>query len=192
MPPTAYRLTQSLAAERPSRWDIQARYAMRIPAERVQLPAGTWLLALPPADSDYPHPPHYRLADGRVVAIPEPLTPELAVPLTDPQALTALARLTVDDFGICSGLPSPYLQEPALLEPDPAEVTPLSCAEVTWREEQSLLINTQVAAVAAQYAYDLVVRRTLNQFATYLNLEPPTARALLLTSTNLARFGLPV
>jgi hypothetical protein len=84
MPPTAYRLTQSLAAERPSRWVIQVRCAMRIPAESVQQPAGTWLLTLPPADSDYPHPPHCRLTDGRVVAIPEPLTPELAVPLTDP------------------------------------------------------------------------------------------------------------
>ena len=105
--------------------------------------------------------------------------------------LTELARLRVDDFGLCSGLPSPYLQEPALLEPDPVEATSLSCAELTWREEQSLLINTQVAAVAAQYVYDLVVRRTLHQFATYLNLEPPTARSLLLTSTNLAQFGLP-
>jgi hypothetical protein len=102
--------------------------------------------------------------------------------------LTDLARLRVDDFGLCSGLPSPYLQEPALLEPDPVAVTSLSCAELTWREEQSLLINTQVAAVAAQYVYDLVIRRTLNQFATYLNLEPPTMHSLLLTSTNLARF----
>ena len=106
MPPTAYRLTQPLAAHRPSRWDIQARYAMHIPAESVQLPAGTWLLALPPADSDYPHPPHYRLADGRVVAIPEPLTSELAVPLTDPQALTALAayrpleQALAEDWGL--------------------------------------------------------------------------------------------
>jgi hypothetical protein len=106
MPPNAYRLTQPLTAERPSRWDIQARCAMRIPAESVQLPAGTWLLVLPPADSDYPHAPHYRLADGRVVAIPEPLTPELAVPLTDPQALAALAafrpleQALAEDWGL--------------------------------------------------------------------------------------------
>jgi hypothetical protein len=58
MPPTAYRLTQPLTVERPSRWDIQARCAMRMPAESVQLPAGTWLLALPPADGDYSHAPH--------------------------------------------------------------------------------------------------------------------------------------
>jgi hypothetical protein len=57
MPPTAYRLIKPLAAERPSRWDIQARCAIRFPAESVQLPAGTWLLELPPADSNHPHPP---------------------------------------------------------------------------------------------------------------------------------------
>jgi hypothetical protein len=67
----------------------------------------------------------------------------------------------------------------------------LSCADLTLREEQSLLINTQVAAVAAQYVYDLIVRRTLQQFATYLNLEPPVMSSLLLTSTNLARFSPP-
>jgi PRTRC genetic system ThiF family protein len=111
--------------------------------------------------------------------------------------LTDLAQLTVDGFGLCRGLPSPYLQEPGLLESDPVDASPpfngaLSCAELTWREEQSLLINTQVAAVAAQYVYDLVVRRALHQFATYLNLEPPTMRSLLLTLTNLDRFGLPV
>jgi hypothetical protein len=103
MTPTAYRLIKSLAAERPSRWDIQARCAIRFPVESVQLPAGTWLLELSPADSDYPHAPHYRLADGRVVAIPEPLTPELVVPLSDVQALATLARLPMGDFGICRG-----------------------------------------------------------------------------------------
>jgi hypothetical protein len=90
MTPTAYTLTQPLTAQRPTRWDAQARYAIHQPDETIALPAGTWLLELPPAGSDYPHPPHYRLADGRVVAIPEPISPELAVPLTDPQALLAL------------------------------------------------------------------------------------------------------
>jgi PRTRC genetic system ThiF family protein len=105
--------------------------------------------------------------------------------------LTDLSQMRVDELGLCNGLPSPYLQEPGLLEPDPIVETPLSCADLTLREEQSLLINTQVAAVAAQYAYDLIVRRTLQQFATYLNLEPPVMSSLLLTSTNLARFSPP-
>lgn len=109
----------------------------------------------------------------------------LAGNLTDP------ARIVVDELGLCSGLPSPYLQEPELLQPDPIAETPLSCADLTLREEQSLLINTQVAAVAAQYVYDLVIRRSLGQYATYLNLEPPVMNSLVLTPTNLARFKKP-
>jgi len=65
MTPTAYRLTQPLAAERPTRWDIQARYAMRIPAESVQLPAGTRLLELPPAGNGRRLPPRPPLPAGR-------------------------------------------------------------------------------------------------------------------------------
>jgi PRTRC genetic system ThiF family protein len=103
--------------------------------------------------------------------------------LTDP------SQMQVDALGVCNGLPSPYLQEPGLLEPDPIDSNPLSCADLTLREEQSLLINSQVAAVAAQYIYDLVIRRTLWQYATYLNLEPPTMSSRLLTPTNLALWG---
>ena len=103
--------------------------------------------------------------------------------------LTDLSQLTVDELGVCNGLPSPYLQEPGLLEPDPVDETPLSCADLTLREEQSLLINSQVAAVAAQYVYDLVIRRTLWQYATYLNLEPPTMSSRLLTPATLALWG---
>jgi PRTRC genetic system ThiF family protein len=103
--------------------------------------------------------------------------------LTDP------GQIQVDALGVCNGLPSPYLQEPGLLEPDPIDSNPLSCADLTLREEQSLLINSQVAAVAAQYLYDLVIRCTLWQCATYLNLEPPTMSSRLLTPTNLALWG---
>jgi PRTRC genetic system ThiF family protein len=102
---------------------------------------------------------------------------------------TDLSRLAVDELGVCNGLPSPYVQEPGLLEPDPVDETSLSCADLTLREEQSLLINAQVAAVAAQYVYDLVIRRTLWQYATYLNLEPPAMNSRLLTPTNLALWG---
>jgi hypothetical protein len=102
--------------------------------------------------------------------------------------LTDLDRLSVDKLGLCTGLPSPYVQEPGLLEPDPVEETPLSCAGLTLREEQSLLINGQVAAVAAQCVYDLVVTRTVRQYAVYFNLEPPTMVSKLLTRSALARF----
>jgi PRTRC genetic system ThiF family protein len=71
--------------------------------------------------------------------------------------LTNLDQLRLDRLGLCTGLPSPYVQEPGLLEPEPEDEPALSCAHLTLREEQSLLINAQVAAVAAQLVYDLVV-----------------------------------
>jgi hypothetical protein len=68
------------------------------------------------------------------------------------------------------------------------EETPLSCADLTLREEQSLLINAQVAAVAAQCVYDLVVSRTVCQYSVYFNLEPPTTVSKLLTKSAVAWF----
>jgi PRTRC genetic system ThiF family protein len=102
--------------------------------------------------------------------------------------LTDLDQLRLDRLGLCSGLPSPYIQEPGLLEPEPADEPPLSCADLTLREEQSLLINAQVAAVAAQLVYDLVVKRTVHQYAVYFNLESPTMSSRLITKSALRRF----
>ena len=64
MSPTAYVLRQRVKAKRPSRWDIHACYAMRLPNATVDLPAGTWLLALPEPGNNHSYPPHYRLAGG--------------------------------------------------------------------------------------------------------------------------------
>jgi hypothetical protein len=91
MSPTAYVLRQPLVAHRPTRWDVRVRYAWRFPEETVDLPAGSWLLALPPPAGGRSAPPHYRLADGRVVALDAPLTDQEADLLTDRQALAALA-----------------------------------------------------------------------------------------------------
>ena len=114
MSPTAYILRQPVQAKRPSRWDIHARYAMRLPDETLNIPAGTWLLALPEAEDacpepglkSRPHPPHYRLADGSVVCLDAPLTAVQADPLTNPQALTALTtyrpleQAIAEDWGV--------------------------------------------------------------------------------------------
>ena len=86
-----------------------------------------------------------------------------------------------DKLGLCTGLPSPYIQEPTLLEPPPAEADPRSCADLMLREEQSLVVNQQVAALAAHYAYQFLVRRELTQMATYFTLEPPTTTSCLVT-----------
>jgi PRTRC genetic system ThiF family protein len=105
--------------------------------------------------------------------------------------LTDLDQLRLDRLGLCTGLPSPYIQEPGLLEPDPEDEPALSCAHLTLREEQSLLINAQVAAVAAQLVYDLAVTRTVRQYAVYFNLEPPTMSSRLITNSALRRFRQP-
>ncbi|MCC6607913.1 MAG: hypothetical protein IT327_32205 [Anaerolineae bacterium] len=91
MSPTAFVLSQPLTAQRPSRWDIHARYAFHRSAEPLWLPAHTWLLALPEAADSPSASPQYRLADGSVVFLEAPLTVDQADPLTDSQALTALA-----------------------------------------------------------------------------------------------------
>lgn len=96
---------------------------------------------------------------------------------TEPEAIK------FDRLGLCTGLPSPYIQEPTLLEPPPAEADPRSCADLMLREEQSLVVNQQAAALAAHYAYQFLVRRELTQMATYFTLEPPTTASQRITET---------
>jgi PRTRC genetic system ThiF family protein len=66
---------------------------------------------------------------------------------------TDVDRIQLGPFGLCSGLPSPYLQEPGLLAPG-AEAQPLSCARMMLAEEQSLMVNRLAAAIAAHYVSD--------------------------------------
>lgn len=99
--------------------------------------------------------------------------------VTDP------AAIKFDRLGLCTGLPSPYVQEPALLEP-PADADLLSCADLTLREEQSPVVNQQVAALAAHYAYRFLVRRELTQMATTFSLEPPVSRSVPLTRATIS------
>lgn len=89
-------------------------------------------------------------------------------------------HLEVNELGLCNGFLSPYLQEPGLLEPDPQPNT-LSCADLALREEQSLMVNAQTAAIAAQYVYDFILRRSLHTYASYFTLEPPTTVSHKLT-----------
>lgn len=99
--------------------------------------------------------------------------------VTDPDAIK------FDKLGLCSGLPSPYVQEPALLEPPPNDASSLSCADLTLREEQSPVVNQMVAAIAADYAYQFLVRRELVQMASYFSLAPVTVKSVRLTEPNL-------
>jgi len=99
-----------------------------------------------------------------------------------------LKRIEFSELGLCSGLPSPYVQEPGLLEPE-VEQAALSCADLALREEQSLMVNQAAAAIAAQYCHQFVVRRELREFATYFNLQPPAAVSKSITEAHIASFA---
>lgn len=93
----------------------------------------------------------------------------------------------LDPLCLCNGLPAPHVQEPGLLEPDPGESN-LSCAQMVFREEQSLMVNQMAAAVAAQYAYQFVLLRELNSFDTRFNLTPFVVSTKQTTCTNLSPY----
>ena len=89
-------------------------------------------------------------------------------------------EIRLDPMGLCSGLPSPYLQEPGLLEPA-AEAQPLSCAGLALAQEQSLMVNRLAAAIMAQYVTAFVLQRQVTQMGTYFNLDPTVMTPRLIT-----------
>jgi PRTRC genetic system ThiF family protein len=86
-------------------------------------------------------------------------------------------------LNFCSGLPSPGEQHPELLEarPAPESDEAASCADLTLRDAQSLMINQAMATYAAQYVYRLVVTRDLDMYATYVDLLSGAARSQFIT-----------
>lgn len=98
--------------------------------------------------------------------------------------------LSLDAFGWCRGLPLPSLQDPDLLHPEPAPPpTALSCADLTARDAQSLMINQMMASVMAQYATDFVLHRRLTSYRTVVSLDPPTMVSSLISDASLAALG---
>ena len=99
-------------------------------------------------------------------------------------------HLSVDEtLCVCDGLPSPALQDPALLQPDPPQPDEAtSCAQRTLREEQALMVNTFIAAILAHYCSQWVLRREISVMSTAFNLSPPvmTSRQLTLAALDQA------
>jgi PRTRC genetic system ThiF family protein len=98
--------------------------------------------------------------------------------------MTDVGQIKLDALGLCSGLPSPYVQEPALLEPDSTAQT-LSCAELTLAEEQSLMVNRMAAVVAGQYVTSFVLEKEVRQLGTVFNLDPLAMVSRPVTKANL-------
>jgi PRTRC genetic system ThiF family protein len=80
----------------------------------------------------------------------------------------------------CVNLPSPALQHPELLQALSEELTTvrLSCAEIQARNQQSLFVNQQVAAIASEYLLALTLTGGLRRFATYFDSSSGTTRSL--------------
>ncbi len=88
--------------------------------------------------------------------------------------------------GLCIALPSPTLQDPRLLVPQPEEDPEdegLSCADIAARGSQSRGINQAVAAVAASYLFRMF-DGVLDHFATYLNLRTGAMTSTPITPEN--------
>lgn len=94
--------------------------------------------------------------------------------------LTDASQIRLDKLGLCSGLPSPYVQELDLLEQDP-DAKNQSCAEMALAETQSLMVNRMAATIAAQYVAAFVLQRQILHLSSYFNLDPPTLSSIVVT-----------
>jgi PRTRC genetic system ThiF family protein len=95
----------------------------------------------------------------------------------------AYLRHAFEPETICRALPLPSVQRPELLEDAPEELpdADLSCAELAARNAQSLMVNQNIAAVAADYLLRLVMVGDLRKFATYIDLPSGAARTYYTT-----------
>ena len=101
--------------------------------------------------------------------------------------MTDMSQIKFDRLGLCTGLPSPYIQEPGLLEPDPAEQSQ-SCTEMAVAETQSLMINRLAATIAGQYVANVILHRQIVQMGSYFSLEPTVMTAKLITEENINQY----
>lgn len=100
--------------------------------------------------------------------------------------LTDVSRIRLDRLGLCSGLPSPYVQEPDLLTPDPDEQHQ-SCAAMALTETQSLMVNRMAAAIVGQYVATFVLQRQILQMGSRFNLTPPAMTSRLITKSTIGQ-----
>lgn len=94
------------------------------------------------------------------------------------------SNIKTDTLGLCSGLPSPYWQEPDLLQAEPQQPEE-SCAVRTLAGTQSLMVNRMTATLAAQYAAVFILQQQVLHLGTVFTLNPPTANSRLITETTL-------
>ena len=110
-------------------------------------------------------------------------------PIWEPKGTVQRSTLfgALTDLGVCRALPGPHLQEPGLLVPEEAPITPADCAAAVLANQQSLLINQAMATVAGQYLADLVLAGRLTRFRTDIDLATLTMHSQPITAGALAR-----
>ncbi len=102
VPVTLFELTTALTVERPPRWQNHKRYALHLAGRELTLPAGTWLLELATGGDNV----LYRLADGTVVSLAQPLLERMVKLVDHPEALRAmtsyrsLEQAALEDWGL--------------------------------------------------------------------------------------------
>lgn len=73
-------------------------------------------------------------------------------------------------LGLCSDIPFPSVIHPELTALEKIEKKKVSCADLALQNAQSLMINRAVSTFAGQYLYDILIKRTLLKYATYISL----------------------
>lgn len=95
----------------------------------------------------------------------------------DPSKLSGAVQM-----GICTRLPAPSLTAPDLLAATERKRR-ADCAAAMEDNAQSLEVNQVMAAFAARYINDIVIRRRLTRFQTEIDLPTLTARSTSITAS---------
>jgi PRTRC genetic system ThiF family protein len=94
--------------------------------------------------------------------------------------------------GYCVRLPLPSEQHPELLIEGPANHLEaddsLSCADLALRGVQGLAVNQQVAAIAGDYLFQMLVYGSLTHFQTYFDQRSGMMRSTPITARNLQKY----
>lgn len=99
--------------------------------------------------------------------------------------LTADRMHKAVQLGLCKALPAAPLLYPELLKDAPLRPRE-DCAAAMEDNAQSLCVNQAIAAIAAQYLYQIVVQRRLTTFQTTIDLQSLSMRSTPITAAQLA------
>ena len=102
---------------------------------------------------------------------------------------TVFAGLDRARDGQIAVLPHAGLLFPSLLEPEPKPLQPepdLSCAERVAQGDQHIYINDFMGNIVTQYVYQMLNRKPITTFATFISLAPAlTVRSVPITPDDL-------